>query len=797
MENYAYEKLGLFYLGRELDAAHLAPSPAPLLYKSNNLTTHAAIIGMTGSGKTGLGIALIEEAIMDNIPSIIIDPKGDMGNLLLTFPGLRPDDFQPWIDPKEAARKGLGVEEYAAKTATTWREGLSAWDQGGERIGELKARTEMTIYTPGSTAGVPVSVLGNIAAPTTEVLDDLDTLNSLINSTVTSLLTLIGVQSEPLQSKEHILLSSILLHFWRKGEDLQMEQLIGTIVSPPFDKVGVFPLDTFYPQSERMGLAMSFNNILASPTFSAWLTGEPLDIQRLLYTEEGKPRSAIFSIAHLSESERMFFVTMLLGRFIDWMRRQSGTSSLKALLYMDEIFGYFPPIANPPSKKPMLLLLKQARAYGCGVVLATQNPVDLDYKGLANIGSWFIGRLQTSQDQERVAEGIAGGSGGTLAIGEVKSLLSGMKGRQFLLRSAHLDAPVLFETRWVMSYLRGPIAASDIRMLMAGSANVTTTVSQPATDGLAESAVPGEYGSRPVLSPDISQYYAMQNVVSDKVVFEPWLFATGKVRFVNTTKNIDEVRQVGRRIYLSQELRRFDWLEAEETLIKLADCGQSAPEGSQYYPLPAAISGARNLQTFDKGFRDYLYHNERLELQRVAALKLESRPGESVGDFRVRLQDVLREKKAAAVEKLQKSYGIKQQRLEDQLQKAMYRLEKEQLDVKTKTVDTVLSFGVAVVGALFGRKAISTTSISRTASGMRSAGRVVKEKADVQRAKEQMAELQQALKEFSSEIEQQAMAIGEDFAIERYEMEPVMVKPKKSDIYDVEVAILWEQGNMS
>jgi len=795
MANYAYEKLGLFYLGREVDGASMTVSPVPLLYKSNNLTTHAAIIGMTGSGKTGLGIALIEEAIMDNIPSIIIDPKGDMGNLLLTFPGLHPDEFQPWIDPQDAARKGLGVEEFAAKTAATWREGLNSWEQSGERIAELKARSEMTIYTPGSSAGVPVSVLGNIAAPAAEVLDDLDTLNALINSTVTSLLTLVGVQGEPLQSREHILLSSILLHFWRKGEDLQLEQLIGAIVSPPFDKVGVFPLDTFYPQSERMGLAMGCNNILASPTFAAWLSGEPLDIQRLLYTAEGKPRTAIFSIAHLSEAERMFFVTMLLGRFLDWMRRQPGTSSLKALLYMDEIFGYFPPIANPPSKKPMLLLLKQARAYGCGVVLATQNPVDLDYKGLANIGSWFVGRLQTVQDQERVAEGIAGSSSGTLDTGEVKSLLSGMKGRQFLLRSAHLDAPVLFETRWVMSYLRGPIAARDIKLLMAAGRPVAAAAAEPVPVVSGAGVAPAGYGARPVLSPAINQYYTMQNMVSDKVIFSPWLVATGKVRFASTAKNIDEVHQVRRRIHLDQEMCRFDWQEAEETLVELAACGRSAPGDSLFYPLPTVITGARNLQDADKAFRDYLYQNERLELQRVPAVKLESRPGESVGDFRVRLQDLLRERKAAAVAKLQKSYGLRQQRLEAQLQKAMYRLEKEQQDVQSKKVDTVLSFGVAVVGALFGRKAVSATSISRTAGTIRSAGRVVKEKAEVGRAEEQVAELQQTLQALSAEIEQQAIAIGDEFAPGNYATETVMIKPKKSDIYDVEVAILWEQGN--
>ena len=464
---YPYEKLGLLYLGRELDMQSGNPSQQPMLFQNRNMTTHGVIVGMTGSGKTGLGIALLEEAIMDNIPSIIIDPKGDMGNLLLTFPQCAAEDFVPWIDPAEAAKKEMSVAQYATKTADSWQKGLAFWGQGLERISSLRSKTDMTIYTPGSSAGVPVSVLSSFLAPAAEIIHDTDTLNSLVNSTTTSLLALVDITGDPLQSREHILLSSLFLHFWRTGQDLTMEALIGHIVNPPFATVGVFPLDTFYPQGERMTLAMALNNILASPTFSTWTTGQPLDIQQLLYTENGTPRTAVFSIAHLSEAERMFFVTMLLNQFIGWMRRQQGASSLKTLLYMDEIYGYFPPVANPPSKKPMMLLLKQARAYGVGVVLATQNPVDLDYKGLANIGSWFVGRLQTRQDQDRVVEGIVSASDGQLKATGVKKLLADLKGRQFLLNSVYLDAPLLFETRWVMSYLKGPMSNSDIKKLMA------------------------------------------------------------------------------------------------------------------------------------------------------------------------------------------------------------------------------------------------------------------------------------------------------------------------------------------
>ncbi len=797
-ENYAYEKLGLFYLGRELDHQSMTPSSLPLLYKSRDLTTHAAIIGMTGSGKTGLGVGLIEEAIMDNIPSIIIDPKGDMGNLLLTFPDLLPEDFAPWVDPADAARKGMEVDEYATKTAGDWKEGLAAWGQDKERIRRLRTQSEMTIYTPGSNAGVPVSVLSSFGAPAPDVLADTDTLNSLVNSTATSLLTLINVKGDPLQSREHILLSSILLHSWRKAEDMNIEKLIGAIVSPPFEKIGVFPLDTFYGQSDRMELAMSLNNILASPSFSTWLKGEPLDIQRILYTKEGKPRTAIFSIAHLNESERMFFVTMLLGRFIDWMRRQSGTSSLRTLLYMDEIFGYFPPTANPPSKKPMLLLLKQARAYGCGVVLATQNPVDLDYKGLSNIGTWFVGRLQTTQDQDKVAEGIAGSSDGRLNSSQVKALLASMKGRQFLLSSAHYDEPLLFQTRWVMSYLKGPVAAKDISVLMTGRQTAEGAgkeiTSQAPTRVQNSSSDSNHLGGQPMLSPDIGQYYFMQNVAQDEVIFEPWLAAQSKVRFYNASRNIDEVLDIRRRIYLHEDFNRPEWQEAEPMECALNDCSSSPPDESCYYPLPASVSRLKNLKTLQKSFTDYLYQTERLELFRVRSLKLESRPGESQGDFKVRLQDALREKKDAAVLKLKKSYGTKQKRVEQQLQKALHRLEKEQTDVKTRTTDTVLSFGIAIVGALFGRRGGSVTSMSRAATGMRKAGRVIKEKGDVQQAEELVETLQQEIELLAIEIEDRMTALAESFDVQGYELETFTIKPRRSDIYDVRVALLWEMG---
>ena len=464
-----FEKLGVFYLGREYDLGSKALKENLLLYDARDLVTHAVVVGMTGSGKTGLCISMIEEAAIDGVPSILIDPKGDLANLLLTFPQLSSSEFQPWVNAEDAARKGLSVEDYAAQQAGMWQKGLADWGQTPERIQRLRSAAEFVVYTPGSSAGVPVSILKSFAAPPPEILEDGELFQERINTTVTSLLGLLNITADPLQSREHILLSTIVGQMWRQGQDLDLAALIAQIQNPPVSKIGVLDIESFYPTKDRFSLVMSLNNLLASPGFSAWLEGIPLDIGQILYTPQGKPRVAIFSVAHLGDPERMFFVSMLLNQILGWMRTQPGTTSLRALVYMDEIFGYFPPVANPPSKQPLLTMLKQARAYGVGLVLATQNPVDLDYKGLSNTGTWFLGRLQTERDKARVMDGLEGAAvstGSTFDRQKMEQLLAGLGSRVFLMNNTHEDEPVVFTTRWCMSYLRGPLTRSQIKQLM-------------------------------------------------------------------------------------------------------------------------------------------------------------------------------------------------------------------------------------------------------------------------------------------------------------------------------------------
>ncbi|MBN1967403.1 MAG: DUF87 domain-containing protein [Anaerolineae bacterium] len=460
-----------FYMGRRYDPMTRRLVDDVVYYDSRDLTTHAVVVGMTGSGKTGLCVTLLEEAILDNIPAIIIDPKGDITNLLLTFPDLKAQDFLPWVNVDEARRAGLEVDEYAADVADRWRDGLQAWSIVPDRVKWLKYAADYNIYTPGSEAGLPVSILDAMQAPPEGWIGHEEAHRERISGMVTALLALIGKQVEPVKDKEHVLISNIFEYAWRQGQGLTLEDVIVQVQQPPFEKLGVFDVDTFFPEKDRFKLAMELNNIIAAPSFQSWISGAPLDVNRLLFRSDGRPRVSIFYIAHLNEAERQFIITLLLENVLAWMRTLSGTTSLRALLYIDEVFGMFPPYPrNPPTKDPMLKLLKQARAFGLGLVLATQNPGDLDYKGLSNAGTWFIGKLQTENDKKKVLTGLealANAQSG-LDLGDVDDMISQLDPRVFLMHNVHDEGgPTLLHTRWAMSYLRGPLTRQQVNMLMS------------------------------------------------------------------------------------------------------------------------------------------------------------------------------------------------------------------------------------------------------------------------------------------------------------------------------------------
>ncbi|MBZ5637734.1 MAG: ATP-binding protein [Acidobacteriia bacterium] len=795
-----YEKLGVFYLGRVYDPAAGRRKDDLLLYDSRDLLTHAVCVGMTGSGKTGLGLALLEEAAIDGIPAIAIDPKGDLGNLLLTFPGLAPADFLPWIDAEEASRQGISPGDLASSTAERWRKGLADWGQAPARIARFRDAVDAAIYTPGSSAGIPLSVLRSLGPPPPPAALDEDAASERITATVSGLLSLVGVEADPIRSREHILVSNVLDRAWREGKDLGIGDLVRQIQSPPLERVGVVDLESFFPAKERQALAMAFNNLLASPRFASWMEGEPLDVGRLLYTPGGKPRLAVLSIAHLSDTERMFFVTLLLGEVIAWMRSRPGTTSLRAILYMDEVFGYFPPTANPPSKTPMLTLLKQARAYGLGVVLATQNPVDLDYKGLGNAGTWFLGRLQTERDKLRVLDGLEGASaasGRGFDRARIDRMLSGLGNRVFLMSDVHEDAPVLFESRFTLSYLAGPLSRAQIQTLMAPRKDSAAPVTAAAVTGgtavsevsrsLAPAAAALSGSERPLLLHDVPERFLAPR--GEPVVYRPGLLGTAKVHYVDAKAGIDLWEDVAVVARLGGEVPPDPWEGAEASARRSLDVLEEPPSGASFASIPAEAAKPRSYAAWSKKLAESLYRGRSVELLRCPALTLVSSPGESEGDFRVRVAEADRARRDGDVDRLRKTYSPRLAALEERIRRSEERVRRERAQVQQQTVATAISVGATVLGALFGRKVLSAGTLGRATTAARGAGRVASERQDVARASESVEALRQRLLDLQSEFDGEvaALAAGGD----RAAVEKVAVRPRKSDLIVEQVLLLW------
>jgi len=820
------EKLGAFYLGREFDAEQGQPLAEPVMYDARDLTTHGVCVGMTGSGKTGLCIDLLEEAALDAVPAIIIDPKGDITNLLLTFPELKPTDFEPWVNLDDARRKGMTPPEYAKEIAQTWRKGLADWDQGPDRIRRLQDSAEFRIYTPGSDTGHPVSILASLQAPALDWDDHQESLRERIQGTVSALLGLVGIDADPLRSREHILLCSLFEHFWRNSEDLDLARLITSLQNPPVRQLGVFDVDTFFPADDRFELAMSLNNILAAPGFASWLKGDPLDVARLLHTPDGKPRHSIFYIAHLSDEERMFFVTLLLEQILTWVRHQSGTTSLRALLYFDEVMGFLPPVANPPAKRPLLTLLKQARAFGLGVLLTTQNPVDLDYKGLSNTGTWFIGKLQTERDKQRVLEGLAAATtqtGEGLQRKTLDRLITGLGSRVFLLHNVHESEPVLFHTRWAMSYLRGPLTRSQIKLLKqvttigpatspakpvapapTGPSAVTTTptltaaTSEPAED---YAEVP------PTLAPGTEQVFLpvqcsvnracarleeksgeCPTVQSTRLVYESHLALLGRVSFLDRRRKVNETRTVGRLVRPEDMGTVIRWPAVTPLALQADRLPQAAEPAAHFGFLAPEFNNAKDIKAITKDFSDHLYHDERFELLSCPALKLTSEPGESEGDFRIRLQQAARELRDAEVDKLRRKSRRSLDRLATRLDREKRELEKDKSEYSARKQEELISAGETLIGMLgiFGRKQRSGFSSAARKRRMTSSA-----KADIDESAAEIARLTTELEKLRGQIEEDAAAIAEKWEAAVAELETVTIKPRRSDVRIDLAALAW------
>jgi hypothetical protein len=785
---------GSFYLGRDYDLAAAQVLAAPVLYDSQDLTTHAVCVGMTGSGKTGLCISLLEEAALDGVPAIAIDPKGDLGNLLLAFPDLRAEDFRPWVDESIAARKGISADQLAAETAEKWRKGLGEWGEDSERIRRFTQAVDRVVYTPGSTAGLPLTVLKSFAAPPREIVEDGDALRDRIDAAATGVLGLLGVTADPVNSREHILLAKVLEEAWRAGRDLDLASLIHDIQQPPFARVGVVDLDSFYSASERHELGMRINNLLASPTFASWLEGEPLDVERLLWTAEGKPRLSIVSIAHLGEAERMFFVTMLLNEVIAWMRTQPGTGSLRAILYMDEVFGYFPPVANPPSKRPMLTLLKQARAYGVGCVLATQNPVDLDYKGLSNAGTWLLGRLQTERDKRRVIEGLEGASAEAHVAFDraaMEQRLAALDTRVFLMNNVHEAAPRVFHSRWAMSYLAGPLTRAQIATLMAerkGDVEIArgaAMVAKTQADGERKVSRPVE--ARPALSAEIKQrYWPVDGEARDKegerLEYRPALLGLGRVHFVKAADEIDVWQELAALQSVHGELPKPPWDSAMIFEMKplLAESGES---GAAFDDVPGELAQAKNYRRWDNDLADHLYQHQRLTLWRCGSLDVTSRAGESEEDFRARAAELARQQLQARRDEVLARNALRIKRQEERVTRAEATVAEQKSQFWLQIVAAIGRVVEVVLMALLGRRSRKQLTTSARST--------MRERGQQARAQQQLEKERAALDDLRQQEQAELDQLEAELVPAALKLEKLELSPRKSDIAVDEVLLVW------
>ncbi len=760
-----------FYLGKLFSRTDKSLGE-PFLLDPGDLTTHGIIIGMTGSGKTGLSVGMIEEALKARIPVIVIDPKGDMGNLALAFDRLAPDQFEPWVDRDEASREGKTVAQLAAGAAASWQKGLADWGLQPSDVASYAANHRTRVYTPGATAGIPLNLIDSLDAPTGDFEANEEEYRDEIDAVVTALLGFVKVDADPISSREYILLFSLIERAWRNGENLDLELLIGQVANPPLEKVGALPLDAFYPQKDRTGLMFALNNLVASPPFEVWRQGAPIDIEKWVRSDDGVPQLSIVYTAHLDDDQRVFITALILNKLKTWMRKQPGTGELRLIFYMDEIFGYFPPSANPPTKKPLLTLLKQARAYGVGIVLATQNPVDLDYKGLANMGFWAIGRLQTERDQDRVRQGVEAaladaGMGDTFA-----DLIAGVQKRVFLIHDIHRKAPVLVHSRWAMSYLRGPITRDEIRNLPGGAglyqpAARTPAVSRSSSPSFSASApAAGEertaptraaIGPPPLPAPFKPRYFRRYGGETAN----PFVFVKAAVRYkVGGAATDEQVHELA--FALRADAEAGELLESDPIEVDDASIETRAPSELRYAELPAFLQkdGARAIE---RVLRDRLDDRFEVELLYDPVSRKVSNVGEDGDSFASRLGNI-----PAAT--------TKRNALEEKIRKKKSDLDIKKREVKGRKMEKWASVGTSILSniSIFSGKKRSVTGLG----GVLSKSRM--ESTAGQRAGALEAEIAQ-LEEDLSELS----------AVDPSRFERRVVKPAKTDVSIIKFDIIW------
>jgi hypothetical protein len=805
---------GKFFLGNILD------TETPVLYDPDDLTTHAVVLGMTGSGKTGLCIGLLEEAALMNIPALMIDPKGDITNALLHFPDLLPSDFQPWINPDQARRDGLSMEQAAEQTASLWKSGLDQWGIGQERIAALKNSAHFAIYTPGSDAGISVSILASLKAPPIAWEGNQELLREKISGTVTALLGLVGFTDvDPVRSREHILLANIFERSWSVGKDLDLGELILQTQNPPFEKLGVMDLKTFFPEKERFELAMSLNNILASPAFQSWIEGQPLDIESMVWGPDGRPRHSVFYLAHLSDAERMFFITLLYSAVESWMRTQAGATSLRALLYFDEIFGYMPPSAKPPTKPLMLRMLKQARAFGIGQILVTQNPVDVDYKGLSNAGTWFIGKLQTENDKNRLLDGLEGAASGSLNRKQYDKLISGLGKRQFLLHNVHEKKPAIFGTRWVMNYLAGPLTRTHIPALnkLAGAKapieeSAAVSDGQPALEqaqavpvaaaaATAKVSKSGGTETRPAVPTGVQEYFLPNNLTmveafkaagqlapaeasGQGILYKPVLVAQADIRYMQRKYNLDHEEKSTAIISDPDRRGMARWEEHLVEPINLRDLDNQTTPGARFDVLEAPLSDGKLIKSMESDFVDWLYRRSSVTIFANEELKLFAGPPVTEGEFRKQLSEASRESLDDEIKKLKTTFKKKFDAVNKKLKREQRELEEDKTEHAQRRMEEL---GTHFENIFMGK----SSSRRRVSSSLSKRRMTAQAKADIEESEDAIEQLMLEMDALKEEMELAVDEVEEQWAEVAGQVDEINVTPYKKDILVEVFGVAW------
>ncbi len=801
-----------FYFGNTYDLKSQAIIPEKLTYYDpQDLTTHMVITGMTGSGKTGMGIILLEEAALKGIPAILIDPKGDLTNHLLHFPEFLPTDFAPWVDADAAKREGQTVEQAAEAAAASWKKGTERSGIDRARMEKLAKSVDYAIYTPGSNSAIPVSILSSLKAPIIDWEENKEMLRESISSTVTALLELVGFKNiDPVRSREHILMSNIFENAWSNGEDLDLEKLILQVQNPPFEKLGVFAVSKFYPEKDRFDLAMLLNNFIAAPSFESWLEGQPLDIQSLLYSPDGKPKHSVFYLAHLADAERMFFVTLLYSAVETWMRTQSGTSDLRALIYFDEIVGYLPPVSNPPSKPIILRMLKQARAFGVGLVLSTQNPIDLDYKALSNAGTWLIGKLQTDQDKQRLLDGLTNVSG-TFDRSFFDNTISALGKRVFLLHNVHSKGPEIFTTRWAMNYLPGPITrnkledlnrlvGADVRMVSAAQNGTGQTVSAGDVVGGSDGSLPGST-TQPVLNSKVDIFYlpvkmslgdaykraadsGIAPTTQPRYHYRPALLGQSQIWFANRTYNVNTQKRVTILMPELQTRGLVQWQDFQVDEIPSNEFDSRPLPEATFADLVYPFDDEKNVSDLADDFSDWLYRNYQLTLYRNPDLKLVSEVDENKEDFTARTQKAGKTNLEDDFEKIRAKYAKQKKSLEDKLVREELELEKDQQTLNHRRMEEAGTGLQTVIGLFGGRKKSINSSLTKRRMTATAKANVEESEAMIEKYKSELAELeakmQQEIEEYQDSAQEKAV-----------EIEEIFIKPLKKDVVVEFFGLAW------